>query len=185
MLGWTEPPPPGLIFRTFLPLTKTTHGSHTDPSIVLYSRGPRRRTICIAAGWAALIRKCNSAVRSSVTHAKPTMVGDSAHEASSKLRIFCTKECILPAQCVVRIHASKPSRSQEVVELRCRKGFGTNDAESMKWAPRQRRFCAILGSAAPSWKASLCGRIGSVINCMQQGPIFRENLVSNVIQRLS
>jgi hypothetical protein len=29
-----------------------------------------------------------------MTHANPTIVGESAHEASSKLRNLCTKECI-------------------------------------------------------------------------------------------
>ena len=47
------------------------------------------------------MRKCNSAARSSVTHANPTMVGDIAHEASSTLRNFCTRECILSVEYLV------------------------------------------------------------------------------------
>jgi len=47
------------------------------------------------------MHKCNSAARLSVTHANPTMVGEIAHEASSTLRNFCTKECILSAEHLV------------------------------------------------------------------------------------
>ena len=50
------------------------------------------------AGWPTWIRKLPVQLRSSVRHASPTMVGEGAHEASSKLRNFCTKECILSAE---------------------------------------------------------------------------------------
>ena len=59
---------------------------------------PERTSRYSVAEWVAFSRQRSSAARSRVRQAIPTMVGESVHEASSKLRNFCTNECILYAE---------------------------------------------------------------------------------------